>query len=72
MESCKCETAAKGGWTQQEDRLLLSAAQSARRSMRMVTAVHRIHGTASSFMCSQVDSFTAEMYAAQDACPVQS
>lgn len=48
------------------------AAQSARRSMRMVTAVHRIHGTASSFMCSQVDSLTAEMYAAQDACPVQS
>ena len=22
MESCKSETAAKGGWTQQEDRLL--------------------------------------------------
>ena len=30
MESCKSETAAKGGWTQQEDRLLLSAAQAAR------------------------------------------
>ena len=32
MESCKSETAAKGGWTQQEDRLLLSAAQAARQA----------------------------------------
>ena len=39
MESCKCETAAKGGWTQQEDRLLLSAAQSARQDGRALRSV---------------------------------
>ena len=37
MESCKSETAAKGGWTQQEDRLLLSAAQAARQDGRALT-----------------------------------
>lgn len=39
MESCKSETAAKGGWTQQEDRLLLSAAQSARQDGRALRSV---------------------------------
>ena len=39
MESCKSETAAKGGWTQQEDRLLLSAAQSARLDGRALRSV---------------------------------
>lgn len=39
MESCKSETAARGGWTQQEDRLLLSAAQSARREGRALRSV---------------------------------
>lgn len=39
MESCKYETAAKGGWTQQEDRLLLSAAQSARQDGRALRSV---------------------------------
>ena len=52
-------------------RALGPAQVSPRRTMH-VTAVHSIHGTASSFMCSQVDSFTAEIYAAQPACPVQS
>ena len=39
MESCKSETAAKGGWTRQEDRLLLSAAQSARLDGRALRSV---------------------------------
>ena len=39
MESCKSETAAKGGWTQQEDRLLLSAAQPARQDGRALRSV---------------------------------
>ena len=39
MESCKSETAAKGGWTQQEDRLLLSAAQAARQDGRALRSV---------------------------------
>ena len=49
MESCKSETAAKGGWTQQEDRLLLSAAQAARQAAAQAHTVYlRIEDSAQS------------------------
>ena len=52
--------------------MALGKTLAAQRFAAIVTTVHTSQGTAKSFMCSQVDSLTAEMYAAQDACPVQS
>ena len=45
----------------------LGKALAAQRFTAIVTMVHTSQGTAKSFMCSQVDSLTAERYAAQPA-----